>query len=222
MTEKFDTACPKYLISYPDDYVSGRRYPILFLLHGAGTRGDSLERLERNAFFTRSVPFAKNNFIIVAPLCSRHSWFDHFEGLIELYRSVAAADFADPDRVYIIGASMGGYATWQLATSCPEYTAAIVPICGGGMQWTAARLKNIPVWAHHGELDDVVSVDESRRMVDAVNRAGGNARLTVYPDVAHASWINAYSNEEVFRWLLEQKRYVEKLDGSFDDIDRFG
>jgi predicted peptidase len=99
---------------------------------------------------------------------------------------------------------MGGYGIWQLAMSMPKFFAAIVPICGGGMYWNAARLVNVPVWAHHGEIDHVVKVEESVKMVEAVNKQGGNAKLTIYPDTDHNSWTPTFSNPEVFDWLLSK------------------
>ena len=32
------------------------------------------------------------------------------------------------------------------------------------------------------------------------------AKLTIYDDVMHASWVPAYSNPETFRWLLSQRK----------------
>ena len=101
-----------------------------------------------------------------------------------------------------MGASMGGYGTWQLAMSLPDIFAAIVPICGGGMYWNAGKLKNVPVWAFHGALDKTVLPEESEKMVNAVNKRGGSARLTVYPENGHNAWSDTYSNPEVFEWLL--------------------
>ena len=143
--------------------------------------------------------------ITVAPLCSENTWFDLFDMLKALLAEIACADFTDPERIYCMGASMGGYATWQLAMSCPEYFAAIVPICGGGMYWNAARLINVPVWAFHGAKDTVVLPEESQKMVNAVNRKNGNARLTLYPENDHNAWSDTYSNPEVFSWMLSHK-----------------
>jgi predicted peptidase len=98
---------------------------------------------------------------------------------------------------------MGGYATWQLAMNNPQYFAAIVPICGGGMYWNAERLKHIPIWAHHGNKDERVDVSESIKMVDAICKKGGNAKLTIYEGVGHNCWDATYKNPEVFHWLLE-------------------
>ena len=46
----------------------------------------------------------------------------------------------------------------------------------------------------------------SERMVAAVNAAGGNARLTVYPDAMHDSWTETYESPELCKWFLEQAR----------------
>ena len=43
-------------------------------------------------------------------------------------------------------------------------------------------------------------------MVDAVKRAGGDVKLTVYPDVQHNSWKATYDNPEVYDWLLAHRR----------------
>ena len=222
--EKVYTGSLNYLIGYPDDYVEGERRPVLFFLHGAGTRGADLGFLAGNVFFTSVVKLENFPFIVIAPQCPADStWFDHFPALKSLYAEAATADFADPDRVYLMGLSMGGYGTWQLAMSCPEYTAAAVPICGGGMYWNAGRLKNVPIWAHHGDIDPTVYLTESENMVNAVNRTGGNARLTVYEGVAHPSWLKVYASQEVFDWLLSHKRAGAKVDSSeYNDRTKFG
>jgi predicted peptidase len=97
---------------------------------------------------------------------------------------------------------MGGYGTWSLASEYHDRFAAIAPICGGGERLLAGKLKDVPVWAFHGELDKTVPIERSREMVDAVNHAGGNAKLTVYPDAAHDSWTVTYDNKELYKWFL--------------------
>ena len=208
-----------YLLRYPNGYEAGKRYPVLFFLHGAGGRGTDVEVLRGNPYFRLTDPVEEFPFITVAPLCSANTWFDLFEELEELVRRIACADFTDLERIYCMGASMGGYATWQLAMSLPEYFAAIVPICGGGMYWNASRLVNVPVWAFHGAKDTVVFTEESRKMVDAVNKKQGHAKLTIYPENAHDAWSDTYSNPEVFAWLLSHtnqnaKQLIESYVGS--------
>lgn len=118
---------------------------------------------------------------------------------------------------------MGGYGTWQLAMSMPEYFAAIAPICGGGMYWNAGRLINVPVWAFHGALDTTVLPEESKKMVDAVNKKGGQARLTVYPENAHNAWSDTYANPELFAWFLQHENSnAQDIVNEYSDADAFG
>lgn len=192
----------QYVISYPAEYKTDKKYPVIIFLHGAGTRGNDIKRLETNPYFINTKKYESFPFVTVAPLCSENTWFDMFEKLKKLVHRIAVSDFADNERIYLMGVSMGGYATWQLAMSIPDYFAAVVPICGGGMYWNAARLVNVPVWAFHGEKDCTVFVEESKKMVEAVNKNGGNAKLTLYPENGHDSWTDTYNNYEVFEWLL--------------------
>ena len=211
------------VLSYPDGFAEGEKYPLIIFLHGAGTRGSDVTAVVRNPFFKIIEQHENFPFVVLAPLCSENSWYDAFERLRALVAKAAAYDFVDPSRVYLMGASMGGYATWQLAMSIPQYFAAILPICGGGMCWNADRLKSVPVWAHHGALDDVVPLRESEAMVEAVNKRGGSARLTVYPENGHNAWSDTYKNLEVFRWLLSNvKGAVGELKNNYRGSEIYG
>lgn len=213
----------RYIIRYPESYESEKKYPVLLLLHGAGGRGNDVEVLKENPFFLITNEKKNFPFISVAPLCSAETWFDLFGDLKQLVMDIANSDFADNKKIYAMGASMGGYGTWQLAMSMPEYFAAIVPICGGGMYWNAGRLKNVPVWAFHGALDDTVFVEESIKMVRAVNNCGGRARLTVYPENTHDAWSKTYANDEVFEWLLTNENVnAKELTDKFKGSDIYG
>ena len=195
-----------YLIRYPKGFDPKRQYPLILLLHGSGTRGIDLNMLRVNDFFIITSYYESFDFVTIAPQCHEDTWFDLWETLKRFVDEITGFSFCDPRRVYAVGPSMGGYATWQIAMSMPQYFAAIVPICGGGMYWNAERLKNVPVWAFHGERDTLVRVEESVKMVEAVNRCGGKAKLTVIPNVYHEAWIDAYEDRAVFDWLLSNRK----------------
>jgi predicted peptidase len=82
----------------------------------------------------------------------------------------------------------------------------MAPICGGGMESGIEEMKDIPVWAFHGEDDEAVPVEVSRSIVKALQEAGGQAKLTVYPGVDHDSWSQTYENPELYEWFLSQRR----------------
>lgn len=212
-----------YVVRYPHEYTPGTKYPVILFLHGAGTRISSKSAVMENPFFV----FTQNDnfpFVTVAPHCiGEQTWCDYFETLKKFVQFVFDAPYTDPERLYCMGASMGGYGTWQLAMSMPEYFAAIAPVCGGGMSWNAYRLVNVPVWAFHGEKDTTVFPEESKRLVNAVNAVGGKARLTLYPESAHDAWTPTYSNSEVFTWLLEHKNEnAKKISNKYDNSKIYG
>lgn len=211
------------VIAFPDAYDCEKKYPTILFLHGAGTRGDDVEILKGNLYFKLTAAQTGFPFITVAPQCSENTWFDRFEALKALALEISRYAFVDPTRVYLMGASMGGYATWQLAMSIPECFAAAVPICGGGMYWNASRLVDLPVWAFHGALDQVVLPEESIKMVEKVNKRGGSARITIYPNNAHDAWSDTYANPEVFRWLLENtNKNNSELTDEYSGSEIFG
>lgn len=196
----------EYLINFPDDYNENEKYPVLFGIHGAGGRGRDLSLLENSMLLSTVRKNNDNRFIVVIPQCFADTWFEIFEQLQDFVKYIISQSFADNKRIYLVGASMGAYTSWQLAMTMNDIFAAIVPVCGGGMYWNAERLKNMGVWAFHGALDDVVYPEESVKMVAAINRCGGNAKITILPDVAHNAWDVAYTMPEVYDWFLTYQK----------------
>ena len=200
----------QYLFSAPEDFDERtERLPLLIYLHGAGGRGHDLHVVR--------VPYTAEKFcrdrgkrlLIAAPLCEYDSWYCCFSELIAWVRFIAAQPYVDPDRVFIMGSSMGGYAAWTMLMCTPELFAAGAVVCGGGMAWNCGRMKHIPIRAFHGELDTAVLPSENKRMVDAVNACGGHAEMILFPGVGHNAWNPALLETDLIDWLLAQTRYHE-------------
>lgn len=199
----------QYLLYLPADYEKDakKEWPLMMFLHGAGERGDDLELVKKHGppkLITQGKSF---DFIIVSPQCPKDLWWpEQTDILINLLDEIEKRYRVDTDRVYLTGLSMGGFGTWSLACRYPQRFAAIAPICGGGEWYAADRLKHIPVWVFHGAKDDIVSLEESKKMVAAVRKAGGEAKLTVYPDADHDSWTQTYDNPELYEWFLSHRK----------------
>lgn len=193
----------KYLLWLPSDYkkTMAKNFPLLVFLHGSGERGDSLELVKTNGPPSLIENRPDFPFITVSPQCTAGSRWNT-EDLQVLLEQLLVKYNIDRDRIYLTGLSMGGFGTWSWACTYPEQFAAIAPVCGGGDIQFADKLKNLPVWAFHGEADPVVPVKRTVEMVEAVNVKGGSARMTIYPAVGHDSWVNAYNDEELYTWLL--------------------
>ena len=197
-----------YLLYLPKDYGKEKKdWPLMVFLHGAGERGSKLDKVKVHGP-AKLVDQGKDMpFIIVSPQCPPGMWWPNFiEKIMALIDETIETYDVDTSRIYLTGLSMGGYGTWAVAATYPERFAAIAPICGGGMPFVAHNLAEVPVWAFHGAKDDVVPLSESQRMVDAVNKASGDAKLTVYPNLAHDSWTKTYNNPKLYEWFLEHSK----------------
>ena len=210
-----------YVIRYPEGFSEDKKYPLVIYVHGAGGRGRDINLIYNHGFFTDTEPHL-TDAVSVAPQCYADSWFNIFEQLQNYVEALIALPFVDPDRVYLTGASMGGYCTWQLAMSRPELFAAIAPICGGGMYWNTARLKDTPVWAFHGDSDKTVLPEESQKMVDGVNKNGGRAKLTIYENTAHNAWTPTFQNPEVWKWMLSQRNHYTATRTEYNNTKTYG
>jgi len=197
----------RYLVHLPPgaEKDKTKRWPTILFLHGAGERGDDLKLVEIHGP-PKIVKTRKDfPFIVIAPQCPRGTWWS-IPALNDLFAEAAAKYPIDPDRVYLSGLSMGGFGSWALAMEYPERFAAVVPICGGGDPRDVARLKDVPVWVFHGGKDGVVPLKRSEEMVDALRELGGRVRFTVDPEAGHDSWTKPYASEELYDWLLQQRR----------------
>ncbi len=195
-----------YLYSEP---ICEGRVPLVIYVHGAGSRGNDIELLRGNGGLKNIYNNAKEKAVIVCPQCHFNYWFTGFQVLADFIDTMRQLPNVDTNRVYIIGSSMGGYTTWQMVLSHTEWFAAAVPICGGGMCWAASKLKNLPIWAFHGALDTTVLPEETIHMVKAINGAGGDAKITIFPKAAHDSWTPALSDSATWEWLFSQKQNVD-------------
>ncbi len=199
-----------YLLFLPKDYgTDDRKWPVMLFLHGAGERGDDLKlvKLHGPPKLVESQP--NFPFIVVSPQCPKDQWWpgDMQQHLLaELLDQVLARFATDPQRVVVTGLSMGGFGSWTMAARYPNRFAAAVPICGGGDPDDAPQLKTIPFWVFHGAKDFGVPLKLSEDMVAAVMKAGGQAKLTVYPEAGHDSWTETYNNPALYEWLLTQRR----------------
>lgn len=198
-----------YLLYLPPGYDSDPtgRFPLLLFLHGSGERGNDLERLKLHGIPQLLENGQELPFIVVSPQCPADShWTLHVESLNALLDDVISRHRVDEQRVYLTGLSMGGAGAWMLAGAYPERFAAVVPICARIVPLPLPRLKDLPVWAFHGDADEVVPVSEAQRTADGLKAIGGNVKLTVYPGVGHDSWTQTYANPELYEWLLSHKR----------------
>jgi len=195
-----------YLLYLPPDYETQDAWPLVIFLHGAGERGDDLERVKMHGPPKLIAEGKDFPAIVVSPQCSNGRWWHaQLLELTALIDDIEANYKVDKSRIYLTGLSMGGFGTWALGAYAPDRFAALVPICGGGEALAARSLTKTPIWVFHGAKDAVVPLKRSEDMVAAVKRSQGNVEFTVYPEAQHDSWTETYASPDVWKWLFEQR-----------------
>lgn len=214
----------KYQIHVPEERTPRQAIPLVLFLHGAGERGqDNQKQLKHAAPDLLAYSLAHEPAIILVPQCpKRQQWVEvawtnethimppapsrPLSLAMELLQHVRREQLVDDTRIYVAGISMGGFGTWDLLQRNPRMFAAAIPVCGGGDPAFAQTLKKIPIWVFHGALDEIVDPNRSREMVKALEEVGGHIKYTEYPDAKHDAWTATFSNDEVLKWLFDQRR----------------
>jgi predicted peptidase len=197
----------RFLLFLPAGFQAhGRtRYPLLIFLHGSGEAGKDLEQVKAHGPPNLVASRPDFPFIVASPQAPSGRDFDPDE-LNAMLDELLAQLPVDPDRVYLTGLSLGGIWSYGWASLNPGRFAAIAPVCGTWDADEACKLKSLPIWAFHGAKDDSVPVEGDQAMVAAINACGGNAKISVYPDVGHDVWNVAYDDPKLYAWLLQHRR----------------
>lgn len=205
-------------------YVPGRyqqepqqRMPLILYLHGTSLRGDNLDKLRIGEFTAILQYEADFPFLVIAPQLpsndENRSWSRNGipDKLFRLLDEIQELYSVDPKRIYLTGSSLGGGGTWEIGLSYPDYFAALVPVMGFygypfDVPGNICDLKDVPVWAFHGEYDLTVPLEAEQGLVDALRACGGNVQFTIYPGAGHDVDAQVYKTPELFEWMLAQSR----------------
>uniref|UniRef100_A0A7C4LKI5 Phospholipase/carboxylesterase/thioesterase domain-containing protein n=1 Tax=Schlesneria paludicola TaxID=360056 RepID=A0A7C4LKI5_9PLAN len=206
----------KYVVFEPAGYHPGKKWPLIFYLHGASGRGvDGKAQLIVGMGPAVKQRAATLPFLVVFPqnenLRSRllGGWHEHPEELDRALRILDAVEkdySVDTKHEVLVGTSMGGFGVWSLAARTPERWRAVVPISGGGHEDMIPALAKVPVWAFHALDDTLVPPEASTSLVEGIRRAGGRAYVSLLPQGGHNISRAVLARDEVFEWFLHPER----------------
>ena len=196
----------RYWLYLPADYdtKATAKWPLVLFLHGSGERGDDIEKVKIHGPPKLASQGKEFPFVLVSPQVPTGSRWNA-EELSKLVDELANTYRIDRQRLYVTGLSMGGSGTWSLVSAYPDKFAAAMPLCGRGDLAAAEKLAKTPIWVLVGDKDRAETVQNCQDMAAALKKAGGEAKLTVYPDLPHDCWTVTYNNPEVYEWLLSHR-----------------
>lgn len=214
-----------YRLFIPQGYKKQKKYPLVLWLHGGAGRGnDNLKEISGgntigSHVWTLPENQSKHPCFVVAPQCPANQLWatldmakptEQMQLVLELLQNLQRTFSVDAQRLYVVGQSMGGFGTWSVIAQHPRMFAAAIPICGGGDESEASKLTQMPIWAFHGEKDEAVSVERSRKMIDAIRQAGGMPKYTEYKAADHVIWDKVFSEPELLSWVFAQNRIAKR------------
>ena len=122
---------------------------------------------------------------------SRPNWIKEYPNgklqlVFDLLDSLAKQYPIDLDRVYVLGHSMGGFGTFEAIAKQPARFAAAIPSAGGLSPWhDISSMKDIPIWAFHGDQDTTVPIGLTRVVYERMKELNGNMKFTELGGVRH-------------------------------------
>lgn len=224
-----------YRIFQPANARKSNLRPLIVWLHGGGEGGWAQAQnndlpliANRGAlgFSTASAQTIFKGAYVVAPQATDRWMNDLAMGytakLKSLIDEIVRQYPIDKHRIYVTGASNGGYMTLKLESAYPRFFAAGVPTCPGVKTFlTDAQLlkvRSTPTWIVQARNDTTLPfVDNGLHAYNVI----GNAHLTAYPDVVwaghtfagHWSWIYVAHNDptlkngtHLYQWMARQHR----------------
>lgn len=182
------------------------KLPLLLFLHGQSLCGNDLNRVRRYGSIAAVEMGRVIDCYVVAPQCNTAGWKPE--------RLKAIVDWAiknynvDPDRVCVMGMSLGGFGTLDFCARYPDMVAAAMALCGGATAKDLSGLNRVPLWIIHGTADRAVPISQSRRVVEAMKAAGPTPllRYDEWPGVNHGQLARLLYMQETYDWLLSHSR----------------
>lgn len=187
----------------PDSASVENPRPLVVFLHGASLCGNNLDRVRRYGTIDAIERGLKLDAFVVAPQNPGRGWkpdkvMDIVDWAIDKYH-------VDSTRVYVIGMSLGGYGTLDVAATYPDRIAAAMALCGGASVRDLTGLNNVPLWIVHGTGDRAVSIGQSDRVVSAIKAVDKDAPRLIYdrvPGMNHGQPARFFYLPDIYEWLF--------------------
>ena len=202
------------LVTRPVEKIEGK-LPLLINLHGGGQRwwNNSFQQqlviaaqMEMKRGFDLA-ELAGKQLVVLDPNTAERWNPDSLDTMLD--HVLETFPDIDKDRVYVMGYSAGGGATWRWINQSPDRFAAAAPcgFSGGSAEDDAKQLAKLPIWTMAGG-DDGKNPAGVRKMVERLKAAGnGNVKHTEFEGADHRAGGRAvFGTAELVDWMLGFER----------------
>ena len=190
---------------------SHARKPVVIFLHGASLCGMDLYRVRRYGCLDAVKRGVNIDAIILAPQNPGGAWSPR--KIMNILEWTKQNYLVDTNRVYVLGMSLGGYGTMDMAGTYPDKIAAAMALCGGTTLKDVSKMGELPFWVIHGTADRAVGISCSKTVVAQLEEQH-NDSLLMY------TWITGASHSALARLFYHPKTYEWLFSHSLADKDR--
>ena len=175
--------------------------PLIVFLHGRSLCGHNLNRVLRYGPVDALEKGMTLDAFVMAPQTAG-SW--NPDRVLRLVDWASGHYAVDTNRIYLIGMSLGGYGTLDVAGTYPDRFAAAMALCGGSTLKDFCGLNRLPLWILHGTADRAVGVSASQRVVDAMRYCDSAQRLLWTPlkGASHGRLARIFYLPQTYEWLF--------------------
>ena len=181
--------------------------PLVVFLHGRSLCGNNLDKVKKYGSLSYLLRGKNIDAYVIAPQNPGESWKP--EKVWNTIDYVLDECNVDTTRIYVLGMSLGGYGTLDVAAAYPDRIAAAVAMCGGATMKDLSGLADMPLWIIHGTGDASVSVSQSDKVVEAIRKTQRenhlDNRLTYdrVPGMNHSRPARLFCNMGIYDWLFQ-------------------
>lgn len=176
--------------------------PLIIFLHGKSLFGNNLYQVKKYGTINAIEMGRQIDAYVLSPQ-TNNGW--NPERILNIMNWTIENYDVDTNRVYVLGMSMGGYGTIDFVGTYPDKIAAAMAFCGGGTLKDYCGLNEVPLWIIHGTADRAVGIEQSDRVVEAMNSCGETNRLIYerWKGVNHSILARLFYLPATYEWLFK-------------------
>ena len=177
--------------------------PLVVVLHG--------KTVDHNAWFdlTPIKEYGEKYGYIVAAPYGRGDYF--YQGpaeqdVLDMIDEVQQRYQIAPDRIYLMGHSMGGWGTWWIGLRHPDLFASLCPMAGFSPFELLPNAGHLAPLIIHDQDDPIVSVEHSQKTVQRLQQLGLFHEYREEQGYGHESRMIGDNLDRVFQWMNHHRR----------------